>query len=185
MDFFGLPHYLQQGFGKDRIWVNRLRHLADLRPVLACLCILSSGCFKEPATPPDRPQIDARLLGEWDCTSSEAASEVRALLTVLRFDAGQFYAEWNEGEKVERYRAYPGDLKGLAILNVTAVSQSANRYWSAVRPSFSADGSMTLALPAQRITAIADDDLSLSTLRREADLPSAWQTFARCVPHSG
>ena len=116
--------------------------------VPAVLAILSSACFKEPVTPPDRSRVDARLLGEWDCRPTDPSADERALLTVLRFDAGQYYAEWKEGEKLERYRAYPGALKGLTILNVTELS---DKYWTALRASFSADGSMSLAVPATRI----------------------------------
>ena len=154
-------------------------------PVLAGLAILNSACFSEPVTRPDRSRFDARLLGEWDCSSTVESSDDRALLTVVKFDAGQYYAEWREDEKLERYRAYPGALKGLAILNVTELSEPADRYWTAVRTSFSADGSMSLALPATRITDMTDDDVRLRTFRREADQPTAWQVFARCVPHKG
>jgi hypothetical protein len=147
------------------------------------LAILGSACFNQPATPPGRSRIDARFLGEWDCSSVDVSSGERALLTVLRFDSGEYYAEWKEGDKVERYRAYHGDLKGIAILNVTEVSESADGLWSAMRTAFSGDGSMSLALPAERITDMTGDDVRLRTFRREADQPSAWQPFARCVPH--
>jgi hypothetical protein len=150
-------------------------------PVLV-LAILSSACFNEPVTPPDRSRVDARLLGEWDCRPTDPSADDRALLTVLRFDAGQYYAEWKEGEKLERYRAYPGVLKGLAILNVTELSE---KYWTALRASFSADGSLSLAVPATRITDLTDDDVRLRTFRREADQPTAWQGLALCVPHKG
>jgi hypothetical protein len=126
--------------------------------------------------------VDARLLGEWDCRPTDPSADDRALLTVLRFDAGQYYAEWKEGEKLERYRAYPGVLKGLAILNVTELSE---KYWTALRASFSADGSLSLAVPATRITDLTDDDVRLRTFRREADQPTAWQGLALCVPHKG
>jgi hypothetical protein len=151
-------------------------------PVLAGLAILSSACFDEPVTPPDRSRVDARLLGEWDCRPPDPSSDERALLTVLRFDAGQYYAEWKDDDKLERYRAYPGALKGLAILNVTELSE---KYWMALRASFSADGSMSLVMPAARIIDLTDDDVRLRTFRREADQPSAWQGFALCVPHKG
>jgi hypothetical protein len=131
-------------------------------------------------TRPARSPLDRRVLGEWDCTSADPSSSDRALLTVLRFDDYQYYAEWKEGEKIERFRAYPGKLKGREILNVTELSES---YWSVLRTSFPPDGSMQLALPATRITDIAGDDVRLRTFRREADQPSAWQAFARCVSH--
>jgi hypothetical protein len=157
----------------------------SVRRAIAVLAlpILSSACFNEPVTPPDRSRADARLLGEWDCRPTDPSADERALLTVLRFDAGQYYAEWREGgEKLERYRAYPGALKGLAILNVTELS---GKYWTALRASFSADSSMSLAVPATRITGLTDDDVRLGTFRREADQPTAWQGFALCVPHKG
>jgi hypothetical protein len=149
-------------------------------PVLAALAILSSACFNEPVTPPDPSSADARLLGEWDCRPPDPSADERALLTVLRFDAGQYYAEWKEGEKLDRYRAYPGALKGLAILNVAELS---DKYWVALRASFSADGSMSLAMPAKRIIDLTDDDVRLRTFRHEGDQPTAWQGFALCVPH--
>jgi hypothetical protein len=144
---------------------------------------LGSGCFSEPVTRARRSPVDRRPLGEWDCTSADASSSDRALLTVLRFDDYQYYAEWREGEKVERYRAFWGTLKGVDILNVTDVSDSTSRYWAALRTSFSPDGSMLLALPADRITDLSDDEVRLRTLRREANQPNAWQEFARCVSH--
>jgi hypothetical protein len=153
-----------------------------LLPVLVGLTMLASGCFREPAAPHGRSGIDARYLGVWDCTSAEASAE-SARLTVLRFDAGQYYAEWIEEQKVERYRAYNGTLKGLDILNVTEVSESAPESWSALRASFPADGSLSLELPAKRIIDMTGDGLRLRTFRREADQPSAWQAFARCVHH--
>ena len=149
-------------------------------PVLTGLAIVVSACFNEPVTPPAKSGFDARLLGEWDCRSSDPSADDRALLTVMRFDAGQYYAEWKEGEKLERYRAYPGVIKGLAILNATELS---DKYWTALRVSFSADGSMSLAVPATRITNLTDDDVRLRTFRREADQPTAWQGFALCMPH--
>ena len=154
-----------------------------LLPVLLGLAMLGSGCFNEPVTPPGRGLINTRLLGDWDCSSADASSGDQARLTVLRFDAGQYYAEWKEGDKVDRYRAYLGRLKGLDILNVIEVSDSGPDLWSALRTSFSADGSMSLALPAKRITDMTDDDVRLRTFRREVDQPSAWQPFARCVSH--
>ena len=150
--------------------------------VLAGFAILNSACFNEPVTPPDRSRLDARLLGEWDCRPPDASSEDRALLTVFRFDAGQYYAEWKEGEKLERYRAYPGGLRGLAILNVAELS---DKYWTALRASFSADGSMSLAMPATRIIDVKDDAVRLRTFRHEANQSTAWQGFALCVPHKG
>ena len=159
--------------------MNRRRSLV----VLVGLATLSAGCFPEPATPLAGSRIETRLLGEWDCSSLEPSSTDRALLTILRFDAGQYYAEWKEGEKVERYRAYPGSLKGLPILNVTEIAGSADRPWFAVRTAFSSDGSMSFSVPAKRIADIAGDDVRLRTFRREADQAGAWLPFAHCMPH--
>jgi hypothetical protein len=149
-------------------------------PVLVGLALLSSGCFNEPAAQAGRSRIDARYLGQWDCGSADASSGDRARLTVMRFDAGQYYSEWNEDGKIERYRAYHGNLKGLDVLNVVEVSNSTRDYWSALRVSIAADGSMSLAVPAKRITDMNGDG-GLRTFRRQADQASAWQAFARCV----
>jgi hypothetical protein len=149
-------------------------------PAVAGLALLGAACFNEPVTAPDHSKVDARLLGAWDCRPSDETSDDRALLTILAFDAAQYYAEWKESEKVERYRGYPGTLKGHAILNVQDLS---DKSWTAVRTSISADGSLSLVVPSTRITDLTNDAVRLRTLRHEADQASAWQAFAICVPH--
>lgn len=151
--------------------------------VVAGLALFGSACFKDAVTSPDPAgRVETRLLGEWDCRPSDETSDDRALLTVLRFDAGQYYAEWKEGETVERYRAYPGRLKGRAFLNVMDLS---DKSWTALRAIVAADGSLSLVVPSARIIDQKDDAVRLETFRREADQPSAWQTYALCQPHKG
>jgi hypothetical protein len=152
------------------------------RRLLAALigsAMLAAACFKEPVTAPDHSEVNPRLLGQWVCSSPDASPGNRAELTILRFDSTQYYAEWKEDEKIERYRAYHGVLKGQDLLNATDISDQGG-YWSAVRVSFATDGSLSLWLPAKRITNLPDDDDSLSTFRREAKQPDAWQPFTRC-----
>src|SRR5258708_28516101 len=132
--------------------------------VLAILAMLNAACFDEPATPLQHSRLDSHLLGQWDCSSADASSDDRALLTVLPFDGRQSYAEWKEGEKVWRYRAYPGDLRRLSILNLVEEPESPNQSWSALRAALPADGTMSLVVPAKRITDIMAAEPRLRTV---------------------
>jgi hypothetical protein len=105
------------------------------------------------------------------------------LVTVLRFDESQYYIEWKEGEKLYRYRAYPGQLKGINILNVTELSESGDIFWMAARASLGVDGVLSLAVPAKRLSDMGDDDARLRMFRHEVDRSDAWEDFARCVAH--
>lgn len=152
-------------------------------PVIVGLALSGAACFDEPPAPGGRTAIEKRYLGEWDCTSAEGAedAEGKALLTVLRFDESQYYAEWKEDGKVERYRAYHVRLKGVDVFNVAFVEKDAPELWAAMRATVEGDGSLAIDAPARRITELKDDAVQLRTFRREADQPTAWQPFVRCT----
>ncbi len=159
--------------------------MSDRRYLLLTLAtiLLSTACFQVPATKLGRLPLDAKVLGEWDCRPAEPTTEASALVTFLRFDEFQYYVEWKEGEKLYRYRVYPGHLRGIKILNVAELPESDHRLWMVARASLGVDGVLSLAVPAKRITDMSDDDARLRAFRREADRADAWEDFARCVAH--
>src|SRR5215470_5888877 len=144
------------------------------------LVIGAVGCFSVTAPQPEGLPLSRELLGAWDCKSADSSSSEHAQLTLLKFDDAQYYAEWKDGEKVERYRAYPVKFNQVTVLVVREVSQSPDKYWTAVRASVEKDGSvLVLRLPAKRLLDMNDDDAALHELPSKADNPDVWQTFAR------
>src|SRR5688572_13290627 len=87
----------------------------------AVLVLAFSGCFEVPVAPVSNRPLDPKLIGEWDCGSVEKPSEDHAQLSVFRYDDLRYVAEWREGDKVERYGAYPVQLNNTDVLNVWEV----------------------------------------------------------------
>ncbi len=152
-------------------------------PAAGVTLLLGSACFKVPPTKLGRWPLDSTLVNEWECTSVEAEASDKALVVVLKFDERQYYVEWKEGPKLYRYRAYPGQLKGVGILNVVELPESGGTPWMAARALLQGSGVLQVQVPAKRITDLEGADARLSAFRRDADRRDAWQDFARCVPH--
>jgi len=147
----------------------------------AGLVIGAVGCFTVTAPQPEGLPLSPELLGAWDCKSADSSSSEHAQLTLLKFDDAHYYAEWKDGDKVERYGAYPVRFNQVTVLVVREVSRSPDKYWTAVRAAVEKDGSvLVLRLPAKRLLDMTDADAALHELRSKADNPDAWQPFARC-----
>jgi hypothetical protein len=139
-----------------------------------------SACFTVPVAAPRGLPLDAALLGRWECTSVETESADHAQLYVLRFDQQQYYAEWREGDKVDRYRAYPVRARGVTFLGVGDLGPSSLWPWSAVLYSVREGGALSLQLPAKRILDMSDEKAAIQELKAKADRPDTWQSLARC-----
>ena len=153
-----------------------------LTVVLAAGLVTSAvGCFSVTAPQPEGLELSPELLGAWECQSADSSSSEHAHLTLLKFDDAQYYAEWKDDAKLDRYRAYPVKFNNVTVLVVREVSESPDKYWTVVRASVEKDASvLALRLPAKRLLDMTDDDAALHELRSKADNPDAWQPFARC-----
>jgi hypothetical protein len=87
---------------------------------IGCLAMLlaAAGCYEspQPLGTPDQGVVDGALVGTWRCA--------KAHLFVVAFDRTQYYLEWSEDRKVDRYRAYSTPVEGQALYNVTALEPS-------------------------------------------------------------
>jgi hypothetical protein len=120
----------------------------------------------------------------WDCRPGEADATDRAQLAVFRFDERQYYAEWREDTKVDRYRAYPAKLGGVPVVSIQDLGDgSSGKPWTVLRSSLESDGSLAIQSPARRILDMNDEAAALRELRSKASAPATWQPFARCVRH--
>jgi hypothetical protein len=149
------------------------------RIAAAGLLLVSSACFTGPVAPPAGLALDTRVLGAWDCTPVSEEADERAVLRVFRFDEQQYYAEWREGEKVDRYRAYPVEARGVKFLSVGELVPGTFP-WTAVRYSVSPSEALDLQVPAKRILDMSDE-AAVQALKSQADRSDAWQAFGRCV----
>jgi hypothetical protein len=156
----------------------------------AALLVPACGCFTVPISAPQGLALDTTLLGEWECVPIETKSADRAQLQVLRFDEQQYYAEWKEANKIERYRAYPIRIKGVTFLSVGDLTPASQWPWTAISYSTREANSLSLQLPAKRILDMSDDNAAIQDLTAHADRTDTWQPFTRCerptshAPHS-
>jgi hypothetical protein len=139
------------------------------------------GCFSVPAPKLKGLPLERELMSQWDCTSADPDQTDQAQLTVLRFDQHQYYAEWKEGEKVARYRAYPMRFKGVTA--IIAIDLDSTKYWTPLRASVGRDKVLSLEVPSKRLLEMDDDKAAVAEFNAKADDPGSWQPFARCQPH--
>ncbi len=147
----------------------------------SALLAAAPACFSVPVAEPSALPVDGSLLGKWRCTPLDAEPDPAELL-VLRFDEDQYYAEWREAEKVERYRAYPVKADGATFLSVRDLAPTGDRPWTAVLYAVGKHGVLSLQLPAKRILDEPDDAKAVTDLRAQAGRADAWQRFADCTP---
>ena len=151
----------------------------------AGVLLLASACFTVPIAKPQRSPLDPALLGIWQCTAVDDESGDPAQLQVVRFDERQYYAEWKERDKVDRYRAYPVRAGGTTFLSVGELEPSSRWPWTAVLYSVR-DGELSLQLPAKRVLDMSDEKAAMRELKAKASRPDIWQPLTRCRrPESG
>ena len=139
-----------------------------------------AACLPTPIGKPGSAPIDARVLGTWTCTSMEDEAET-ARLEVVQFDAGQYLAEWSEGEKTTRYRAFPARVRGQTLINVDELGDRGDyaHLWAVLR--YQRDGSaLTIDGLDQEILDADEKAIRRAVEARPAD-PSLWKRFANCV----
>ena len=148
---------------------------------VALLAAPIAACLPTPIGKPGSAPIDARVLGTWTCTSTEEETE-EARLEVLQFDAGQYLAEWTEGEKTTRYRAFPATVRGQTLINVDELGDRGEyaHLWAVLR--YRRDGSALAIDGLDQKVLDTDDDKAVrrAVETRPAD-PSLWKRFADCV----
>jgi hypothetical protein len=152
--------------------------------VLVALPAAFSACYgsREPLGPVDRGQIDSELLGHWDCRPPEKESDERAALSVLVFDDHQYYAEWREDDKVERYRAYSTAVGGETLLNVVPLMSRLDRQdWLFVRYKV-ADSRLTLSVVHDKALKGLQGKAALRAIGRRAKEEALYTTVALCGP---
>ena len=140
------------------------------------VALLGAGCFGSsiPLGPPERGEIDKTLLGTWRCTDPTQSPDKSATLRVVPFDKHQYYAEWHEGDDVQRYRVYSTPIRGERLLNVEDLTfRMRGPEWVFLRAKHGGDGRLRLSFvkedslkglaPARAVRAIkrrvADDSL--------------------------
>jgi hypothetical protein len=158
--------------------VSNARQLVPMMTML----LAASACFSVPVGgPPADVALDAALVGEWNCKPPfDSKHGDHGLLSVMRFDGQQYYVEWTEGDKRERYRAYPVRLEGVTVVNVGGELTSPRWHWLPFRYSFPDQGKLVIQFPAERIFDMSDEEAAIRELTAKADRSDTWQAFARC-----
>lgn len=165
-----------------------MRAWRKLQVVLAFAALgLLNGCPLQsdaPLGPGAQATLDPPVLGRWRCTG--AVEDEPFELTVIAFDANQYYAEFAApGEETLRVRAHATEIAGVSFLNVQeldATPQARRRYLFAryvVQPddslevkllrdeSFGADGRDAATIAAR--------------LARDAADPALYEGLCRCT----
>ena len=144
------------------------------------LAVPLAACLPTPIGKPGSAPIDTEVLGTWTCTSTDEDKET-ARLEVVQFDAAQYLAEWTEGDKTTRYRAFPVKVRGRTLVNADELADRGQYadMWAVLR--YQRDGSaLTIDGLEQKILDADEKAIRRAVEARPAD-PSLWKRFANCV----
>lgn len=147
--------------------------------LLLCSCYGSDGPLSKPGT-----ARDDSILGNWKCFHDpQQDSDETVLIHIFPFDEQQYFAEWIEGEKTTRYRAYPTVLGKSTLLNVTEVSQDATVQdeWVFLRYALDNDQTLHLSIVSDKAVKAKKQDAALQEIRDRVADPTLYESFARCV----
>jgi hypothetical protein len=154
---------------------------------LACLGLVlaAAGCYEstEPLGPPEAGVVDASLLGTWRCVPSlEKDSKDVARLVVMRFDRSQYYFEWREDAKVDRYRAYSTQLPGRALLNVVELKPAGTASsWMFLRVMPRREGAFSVWVVDKDAVKAAGEAAALKEIARRVEDESLYKPWAECA----
>ncbi len=165
-----------------------MRAWRKLQVVLASAAVgLLNGCPLQsdaPLGPGAQATLDTPVLGRWRCIG--AVEDEPFELTVIDFDANQYYAEFAApGEDTLRVRAYASEIAGVPFLNVQeldAKAQARRRYMFA-RYLLQPDD--TLEVKLLRDESFGADGRGAATiaarLERDAADPALYESLCRCT----
>jgi len=153
--------------------------IACLAPLLAAAACYESS---EPLGRPEQGIVDAHLLGTWRCEDPADVSKEVAHLVVVPFDRSQYYLEWHEDRKVERYRAYSTQLQETTVFNVTELKPAAAAStWMFLRAIPRRDGAFSLSVVNNDSVKSLKGPAALSEIARRAGDDSLYKVWAVCM----
>jgi len=151
-------------------------------PPLALMALSLCGCLSVPLGHPEAKAMDTRLLGKWRCSSAQAGSSETAGLEVVRFDDSQYYADWREGDRVARYRAYPSKIGPVTVLNVEELNGRFTPWpWAIVRATVDDAGALTLEMVDGKQIQAKDENAAIREIKVRIGDRSIYQALAQCV----
>jgi hypothetical protein len=151
---------------------------------LALVVILTAGgCYESsiPLGEPGAVGIDPALVGEWRCVPPpEDPSNEEATLTVMPFDAAQYYAEWVEKNEKDRYRVYGTRVGRVVLLNVHSVPASSGK-WAFFRYRIDPAGELHLSMVSDKAMAGLDERAALRAIRNRVAEETIYVPVAVCT----
>ena len=147
------------------------------------LPLLAAGCYEssQPLGPADRGVLDLRLAGTWRCVDSADKPTQLAHLLIVPFDRSQFFIEYREEGKTERYRAYATPVQDKVLYNVAEIKPRSAPRWAFHRAVFRPDGSLVLWIVDADQLKEKDEAAVLKEIARRVDDDTLYKRWAACA----
>jgi len=90
------------------------------------------GCFEstKPISEPGTVPYDTSVLGSWACVPDPPLRpQDKTTLSLRNIDQYTYDANWVDGDKTSRYRAYGSKVDGNVVINVLEVAPSAKWFF--------------------------------------------------------
>ena len=167
-----------------------MRHeRVNRRTLAACLAaLLSAGCYStSPLDATPQVDLDAKLLGRWNCISADSnGPEVAVATFTTAPDAKREYRlTWREREdKTETYRAFLSSVRGSTFLNIG--EQNEHPSWAFVRYTLLRDDVLYVEVANHELFKDEGSDATPAAARATLEKalksrPDAVGTFCACV----
>ncbi len=92
--------------------MTRNKQFAVLTSIVLAAAFLV-GCYETALKlgSPDQSKVDKKFVGDWKITISSGGNTSTADLIVRNIDDKQYYVEWREDDRVDRFSAFAADVK--------------------------------------------------------------------------
>ena len=152
---------------------------------LVCVCVsVLTSCYQS-SEPLSKPGVvlDHSLVGTWECVPDPKEDpEDRAVVSIFQFDPAQYYIEWNEGDKITRYRSYPTDVGNSILLNVQEVSQTSdNDKWVFLRYKLTQTNELKFSIVSDKSVTSKNEKDALAEIRKRAAQDDLYAGVASCI----